>query len=57
MALVCVTGCRECTGCMVCRETQDEPVCPLCGSTRCDYLYRRDGEIIGCEDCIRRESI
>lgn len=36
---------------------QPEPECPECGSKKCDYFYWKGGEIIGCDDCIRREDV
>ena len=32
-------------------------VCPMCDSDNFYYLYRRDGEIIGCDDCIERIGV
>ena len=29
-------------------------VCPACGAEDPDYLYRADGEIIGCSECVER---
>ena len=35
-----------------------EPECMICGSKKCDYFYfNREGEPVGCDDCIRREEI
>lgn len=55
MAMVCVTGGRECDGCSRC--FQDDPVytCPVCGTELDseDRVYMNDcGEITGCEYCI-----
>lgn len=33
-------------------EEMPEPVCPECGRV-CEYLYKRDYEILGCEHCIK----
>ena len=34
------------------------PECIICGSRICEYFYfDRHGEPIGCDDCIRRESV
>lgn len=38
-------------------EYEEEPICPVCGSEKCDYFYYQHGEIIGCDDCIRREEV
>ena len=37
----------------------EEPMCPVCGSEKCDYFYKykKYSEIIGCDDCIRREDV
>lgn len=55
MAMVCVTGGRECDGCSRCFK--DDPVytCPVCGTELDseDRVYMNDcGEIFGCEYCI-----
>ena len=34
-----------------------EPICPICGSKKCDYFYKVDGEVIGCDDCVEREDV
>jgi len=33
-------------------EDCEEEKCPICGSTEYYVRYKRDGEIIGCSDCI-----
>lgn len=34
------------------------PECIICGSRTCEYFYfNKWGEPIGCDDCIRRESV
>ena len=35
----------------------EEPMCPVCGSVKCDYFYKKHGEIIGCDDCISRVEV
>lgn len=60
MAYLCVKNNRiECDCCGECRggHSDHEPECPICGSTNCDYFYKKDGEIIGCDDCIEREDV
>lgn len=47
---------KECDCCMECRGGQSEISCPECGSTICEYLYYKDGEVIGCDDCIERRD-
>lgn len=62
MAYMCVrhSG-KECDCCHECRggEQEEEKVleCPVCGSSTCDYLYKQDGSVIGCDDCIDRVDI
>jgi len=55
MAMVCVNGARECTGCMTCQERQD-PVCPECNKPCDTYYFNVYGSIIGCDQCIRAED-
>lgn len=31
-----------------------DPRCPLCGDI-CEVIYRSDGEVIGCDNCISSE--
>ena len=33
-------------------EPAEEYNCPHCGSTEFTFLYKQDGEVIGCTDCI-----
>lgn len=32
-----------------------EPRCPCCGNV-CETIFRKDGEVIGCEECITQED-
>ena len=32
-------------------EEPPTPVCPICGG-ECDTYFKRDGEIVGCDQCI-----
>lgn len=51
MAYTCVlTGCGECDGCGECRKPKF--VCPVCDAEEPEKLYKRDGDIIGCSDCV-----
>jgi hypothetical protein len=35
------------------RRKDDEPICPMCGD-RCDTIYKnREGEIVGCDECLK----
>lgn len=31
--------------------------CPICDSTECEKVYKSDGEIIGCDQCIDYDYI
>jgi hypothetical protein len=52
LACVCVTGCKECDGCMEC-ENGTRPVCPICGKYSDNFYLTNDGEVLGCENCIK----
>lgn len=43
------------------KEFEDEewePVCEICGSTKCDYFYYdKDDQFLGCDDCIKRKDV
>jgi hypothetical protein len=35
------------------RREDREPTCPMCGR-RCDTIYKdRDGDIFGCDECVK----
>ncbi len=34
---------------------EEYAVCPVCGAKGPEWIYRRDGEILGCDDCIDRD--
>lgn len=53
MAMACISGARECDGCMRCLP-EPEP-CPNCGSKDYKIRYIQDGDWIGCDDCIDEE--
>lgn len=36
--------------------TPEYPRCPICGSECEDIYYDSDGDIVGCEKCIRRKN-
>lgn len=53
MALSCVYGGSECTGCMRCQEESEEVRCPVCGQVA-EKLYKDlYDEVVGCDVCIR----
>ncbi len=57
MAMVCVTGGRECDGCMRCREQKVVEVCRGCGEDICDGDEYFD--VLGkpyCECCCERKT-
>ena len=56
MSMICVNGCKECTGCMNCMEySEKHQHCPVCGHILdCDdivYRVRENDEITGCQHC------
>ena len=52
MAMICISGVRECDGCGRCFPDPPEPVCPVCGK-ECETLYQTKADgIIGCEGCV-----
>lgn len=58
MAMVCVTGGRECDGCGRCFPEAREHECPACGATlgETDSVFVIGGEIVGCEYCVREKQ-
>ena len=57
MAMSCVTGGRECTGCGACRETEEEKAlynCINCNEDiyEGDMYYEVAGDIY-CENCVK----
>ena len=58
MAMVCINGSRECTGCMNCLDEEVRAFyCPVCGKKIYEdsavYIDKRSDDIIGCARCIR----
>ena len=33
----------------------DAPVCPVCGE-ECEWIYKKDGEVLGCDNCVEQIS-
>ncbi len=58
MAYMCRYGERECVSCGKCEEKGEERnVCPACKRI-CEWYYLDSfGEVIGCERCVRTESV
>lgn len=59
MAMHCVYGGRECDGCMRCQPEEKIYYCPICGGELGggdDIILNNEGEIVGCENCIRRKE-
>ena len=59
MALTCVNGVMECTGCMDCMPDDPQYDCPVCGAELGfdDAVYRDgDGDVIGCCECVESVS-
>ena len=57
MAMLCVSGGRECMGCMQCQKEPDPFYCPICYAEVGEHVYKADGEIIGCESCVDVVSV
>lgn len=54
MSYRCFIGGGECDGCGLCEEPM--PICESCGSEH-EWNYKdENGYIIGCENCITKES-
>ena len=53
MAYICkLNYCKECDGCMVCRE-EKKYFCPICGEKVFETVYvDNSGDVIGCENCV-----
>lgn len=56
MAMICINGARECTGCMACQPEPTPPVCPICDEETDTYYYDKDGELVGCGECIHTKD-
>lgn len=57
MAMTCISGSKECSGCMACHEDREVyQHCPMCGhildSDDMVYRLREDAEVVGCEHCV-----
>lgn len=59
MAFACISGGKECTGCMRCQEDEKTYKCPICGHEiggGDDLFISKDGDVIGCDECVRRKE-
>ena len=53
MAMHCIHG-GECDGCMACQPDPEPIYCDICGK-EVETLYKdKDGEIVGCDNCIKQ---
>lgn len=53
VAMICVYG-GECNGCMRCQQDPEPIYCEICGE-EVEYLYKNaDGEVVGCDNCIKQ---
>lgn len=53
VAMICVNGCRECTGCMQCQADPEPIYCDVCGK-EVEHLYKNEaGDVVGCDRCIK----
>ena len=51
MGFACVSGARECDGCMECQPTPHY-YCPICGDEVYETVFvDNSGNVIGCENC------
>lgn len=59
MAMICVSGARECDGCGRCFPGSPIYTCPACGEEldAISSVYLHEGEIVGCEYCIRTRQL
>lgn len=52
MAYQCRKMNKECEGCGLCEP--EPPTCPICGA-ECETVYKDYyGDIIGCNECVKR---
>ena len=51
MALPCIHGGGECSGCMAC-QVDEVKYCPECGAEDPEWFYIGSSGTIGCEKCI-----
>lgn len=58
MAMVCVTGGRECDGCGRCSQREQTYICPACGEEldEADEVYIMGHEVVGCEYCTEKKQ-
>ena len=58
MALMCINGNRECTGCSACQNERERTYyCPICGEEIFETVFvSDDGEVIGCENCVKTKE-
>jgi hypothetical protein len=52
MAMVCVSGARECDGCMSCQPEPAPYNCTICDLECETVYYDKFDNIVGCDNCI-----
>ena len=57
MALACVSGGKECNGCMGCQPEPTPFYCPVCNEEVEEMVYKIDSEIIGCDACVEAVDV
>ena len=51
MGFPCISGNKECDGCMGC-EAEAHYYCPVCGEEVCESVFvSNSGDVVGCENC------
>ena len=56
MAFICTRNHnKECDACGYC-EDDTHPVCPICGKEADTFAVDKDGDIIGCDKCVRMKD-
>lgn len=51
MAMICISGGKECDGCMACQDVDTEYYCEICNQPITDHYYEIRG-IIYCGACM-----
>lgn len=51
MAMICITGGKECDGCMCCQDIYASTYCEICGHPITDHYYEVMG-MVYCASCM-----